>query len=62
MQKSFIALGVYLRKLFIDNKERDNLSIDTNGFGKFTIVNDPDADADSLYPRKIIFEQTGMLQ
>jgi len=51
-----------LRKLFIDNKERDNLSIDPNGFGKFTIVNDPDADVDSLYPRKIIFEQTGMLQ
>ena len=56
-----MALGVYLRKFFIDNIERPDMAIDTQSFGKFTIVADPEADSDSLYPNKIIFEPSGIL-
>ena len=61
MQRSFMALGVYLRKLFIDHIEKSDYTVDTWSFGKFSIVSDPDADAESLYPRKIVFEPTGLL-
>ncbi len=54
-----MALGIYLRRFFIENIERDNLQLDTQYFGKFSIVADPDADIDSLYPHKIEFEATG---
>ena len=56
-----MALGIYLRRFFVDNIERENLTIDTQYFGKFSIVQDPDADYDSLYPRKIEFEPSGSL-
>ena len=45
-----MALGIYLRRFFTENVERDNLQIDTHYFGKFSIVADPDADIDALYP------------
>ena len=61
MQRNFMALGVYLRKSFIELVEKQDRCIDTQSFGKFTIVADPDADSESLYPRKIIYEPTGLL-
>ena len=50
-----------MRRFFIENIERDNLQIDTQYFGKFSIVADPDADFDALYPRKLEFEPSGPL-
>ena len=61
MQRSFMALGVYLRKFFIDQIDKQDQSIDTQSFGKFTIVEDPDADPDALYSKKIVYEPTGIL-
>ena len=56
-----MALGIYLRKFFIENVEKQDYAIDTQSFGRFTIVADPEADPESLYPSKIIFEPTGLL-
>lgn len=56
-----MALGVYLRKFFIGKIEADDITVDTKSFGKFSIVNDPSADPDDLYPKKIVFEPTGTL-
>ena len=53
LKRCFIALGVYLRRFFLNAVDKENVSMDTLGFGKFTIVNDPDADDDSLYPKKL---------
>ena len=50
LQKTLMALGIYLRRFFTENIERDNLQLDTHYFGKFSIVADPDADIDALYP------------
>lgn len=61
MLRNFMALGVYLRKFFIDQIEKQDLCIDTQSFGRFTIVADPDAEYESLYPRKITYEPTGLL-
>ena len=61
MQRCFMALGVYLRKFFIEYIEKPDYAIDTQSFGKFTIVADPDADPESLYPNKIVYEPTGLL-
>ena len=57
-----LALGVYLRKQVIDHiaKEHD-VCFEAGSFGKFTLTDDPDADSDSLYPKKITYEPTGML-
>ena len=37
------------------------ISVDTQCFGKFCLVDDPEADSDALYPQKILFEPTGAL-
>ena len=37
------------------------MGVDTKSFGKFIIVTDLDADPDDLYPKKIIYEPTGVL-
>ena len=39
-----------------------SVTLDTQQFGKFTLANDPEADRDTLYPKKIIYEATGTLQ
>lgn len=56
-----MALGVYLRKFFLSKLESDDVGIDTKSFGKFSLVTDPLADADDLYPKKIVFEPTGAI-
>lgn len=61
LQRCFIAFGVYLRKFFIEHLERDSIVIDTKAFGKYSLVDDPEADQESLYPKKLIFEPSGLL-
>ena len=57
-----MALGVYLRKNVIDHMHRENdVCFDAGNFGKFTLTRDPDADIDSLYPKKFIYEPSGLL-
>ena len=51
-----MALGVYLRKFFMEHLDRAEITIDTQFFGRFCMLQDPDADADSLYPKKIVYE------
>ena len=57
-----LALGVYLRKNVIDHVQRDNdICFDAGSFGKFILAHDPDADSESLYPKKIVYEASGVL-
>ena len=51
-----MALGVYLRKFMLEYLERSDVTLDTQSFGKFSLVADPEADAESLYPKKIVYE------
>ena len=37
------------------------MCFDLGGFGKILMLNDPEADYDSLYPRKLVHEPTGTL-
>ena len=41
-------------------KEQD-ICFEAGSFGKFTLTQDPDAGSDCLYPRKIIYEPSGVL-
>ena len=62
LQRSMIALGVYLRKNVIENIQKENdICLDAGSFGKFTLANDPEADSESLYPKKIVYEPTSTL-
>ena len=57
-----IGFGVYLRKFMVEHLERNmSVTLDTQQFGKFTLANDPEADSDNIYPKKIVYEATGML-
>ena len=56
-----MALGIYLRRFFVEHNERSNIALDTQSFGKFSLVDDPDADPESLYPKKIVYEPQGIL-
>ena len=51
-----MALGVYLRKFFMEHLDRTEITIDTQYFGRFCMLQDPNADQDSLYPKKIVYE------
>ena len=55
-----IALGVYLRKFVLENIEKENYGVETS-FGRFIIVEDPMADPDSLYTKKVVYEAAGLL-
>ena len=58
-----IALGIYLRKILVDYiMNKDPVCLDAGSFGKFYLVNDPNAELDSLYPKKIVYEPTGVLR
>ena len=37
------------------------MCLDAGGFGKFTLTNDPEADVESLYPKRIVYEPTSTL-
>ena len=37
------------------------MCFDLGGFGKILLLKDPEADYDSLYPRKLVHEATGTL-
>jgi len=55
-------LGIHLRKFVIENLEKDaDVAIDTKGFGKFSLVADPEATQDSLYPKKLNYEPCARL-
>ena len=54
--RCLMALGVYLRKFFMEHLDRTEITIDTQFFGRFCMLQDPDADVDSLYPKKIVYE------
>ena len=59
--KSLIALGIYLRKQVIDSltsKRNEVVVIEGGPFGTFTLLHDPDASYDSLYPKKLMYEPT----
>ena len=51
-----MAIGVYLRKFFVENMHMQAVSIDTGNFGTFCMVNDPDASEDTLYPKQIVYK------
>ena len=56
------ALGIYLRKFVIENvAARDDVTLDTKFLGKFTLMRDTTPDYGSLYPKKIIYEPSGLL-
>ena len=59
--RCLMALGVYLRKFFLEYLERSEVTLDTQCFGKFSLVVDPDADEDSLYTKKIVYEPSAAL-
>ena len=40
----------------MEHAEKDDVALETQCFGKFIITADPEADEDSLYPRRILFE------
>ena len=61
LQRTLMALGVYLRKFFLSKLESDDCTVDTKGFGRFSLVTDPSVDPDDLYPKKIVYEPTGAL-
>ena len=54
LSRCLLALGVYLRKLFLTNKTRE-FTVDCC-FGRFALVIDENADEDSLDTMKIEFE------
>ena len=54
-----MALGVYLRKLFINNKTKE-FTVDSC-FGRFALVTDENAGEDSLETMKIEFEVANCL-
>ena len=52
-----LALGIYLRRFFIDYLEKEyEVALDTQSFGKFALINDEEATEESLYPKKFIYE------
>jgi len=51
-----VALGVYLRKFFIENLNLPAVCIDTGCFGTFCMIDDSDASEDALYSKKIVFK------
>ena len=61
LQKSFIAFSLLLRKFFVENIDKEHIIMDTQYWGRFTLMRDPDADEDTLYPKKITFEPTGLM-
>ena len=58
------VLSQYLRKQIVNhlriNNEKD-VCFDLGGFGKIYLLNDSDADYESLYPKKLVHEPTGIL-
>jgi len=37
------------------------VTLDTHNFGKFSLVDDPDADEESLYPKKLVYEPSSLM-
>lgn len=57
-----MALGIYLRKFIIDYLENEQeVGLDTQFFGKFALVKDHEANQDSMYPKKLVFETNAMM-
>ena len=61
LQRCVVAIGVYLRKFFVENIHMQAVSIDTGSFGTFCMVNDPDASEDTLYPKQIVYKPQGFI-
>lgn len=40
--------------------DKDEVTLDTHHFGKFSLVDDPDADEESLYPKKLVYEPSSL--
>ena len=59
LSRCLLALGVYLRKLFLANKTKD-FTVDSC-FGRFALVTDENADEESLDTMKIEFEPASCL-
>ena len=59
--KSLIALGIYLRKQVVNNLQsahKEVVVIEAGPFGTFTLMHDPEASNDTLFPKKLMFEPT----
>ena len=59
LSRCLLALGVYLRKLFLANKTKE-FTVDSC-FGRFALVTDENADEESLDTMKIEFEPASCL-
>lgn len=55
------AFGIYLRKFMTQRLDKDDVTLDTHHFGKFSLVDDPDADEESLYPKKLVYEPSSFM-